>query len=154
MIDRHLQELTPEQHYIEQFENLGLEDIYSDELNSLTAQNGLQSLGKVPRYHQKKCEVDVVHGAFCSAQVGLQFGAFSEFGNFYGDFNHWVSPRTELQNRQSTSLRDFYINPSVLDNVFVQKAGPDQSQDQFICRTFLDIKSTKALSKVGLINFV
>ena len=113
MIDRHLQELTPEQHYIEQFENLGLEDIYSDELNSMTAQNGLQSLGKVPRYHQKKSEVDVVHGAFCSANLNISYGLLNVSGTFFGDFNHWVSPRTELQNRQSTSLRDFYINPNI-----------------------------------------
>ena len=76
------------------------------------------------------------------------------FQKFYGDFNHWVSPRTDMQSQTNLRLRDFYINPNVLDNVFVQKAGADFSSDQFICRTYFDLISTKEMSKVGLVNFV
>lgn len=154
MLDPHLSELTPEQHFIPQFENLGLEDIYSDELNCLRSLNNLASRGKAPRYHHKKSEVDQVHGAFCSLQLYDNWGLKNYFQKFYGDFNHWVSPRTDMQQQTNLRLRDFYINPNVLDNVFVQKAGADFSSDQFICRTYFDLTSTKEMSKVGLVNFV
>lgn len=154
MIDQHLAELTPEQHFIPQFENLGLEDLYSDELNCLREMNSLSARGKVPRYHHKKSEVDVVHGAFCSLLIYDSFDNNLYYEKFYGDFNHWVSPRTDMQSQTHLRLRDLYINPSVLDNVFVQNAGADLSQDQFLCRTYFDLTSTKELSKVGLVNFV
>lgn len=153
-IDPHLGELTPEQHFIPQFENLGLEDIYSDELNGLRAMNQMAARGKVPRYHHKKSEVDLVHGAFCSLQIYDDWGLRLYYNKFYGDFNHWVSPRTDMQSQTHLRLRDLYINPSVLDNVFVQKAGADLSQDQFLCRTYFDLSATKEMSKVGLVNFV
>lgn len=154
MIDQHLAELTPEQHFIPQFENLGLEDLYSDELNCLRDMNQLSARGKVPRYHHKKSEVDVVHGAFCSLLIYDSWENNLFYEKFYGDFNHWVSPRTDMQSQTALRLRDLYINPSVLDNVFVQNAGADLSQDQFLCRTFFDLTSTKEMSKVGLVNFV
>lgn len=161
MTDKHVFELTPEDHFIPQFENTGLQDIYNFELNCLLPYNDAQSLGKAPRYYHKKTEVDMVHGAFCSLPKNIKRGQTFPLlysglirGEWFGAFNHWVSPRSELQGRLSTALRDFYINPSVLDNVFVQAAGPDQSQDQFICNTYLEVRSTKEMSKIGLPNFV
>lgn len=161
IVDKHLMELSPEAHYIPQFENLGLEDIYNFELNCLLPYNDVQSLGKVPRYHHKKGEVDQVHGAFCSLPYNYISGSSTShqilsfaYGGWVGQFNHWVSPRSELQGRLSTTIRDFYINPSVLDNVFVRAAGYDQADDQFICSTYFEVKSTKELSKIGLLNFV
>lgn len=159
MIDKHVQELTPQAHYISQFDNYGLEPIYTDELNNLLPRQYLAVLGFGPAYHHKKSQVDMVHGAFCSlgrsflAPVdGLPRGYFKS--NYFGEFNNWVSPRSDLQARTITLLRDFYINPSVLDNVFVRAAGADQADDQFICNTYLDVKSTREMSTVGLINFV
>lgn len=152
MLDKHILELTPEDHFIPQFENLGLEPIYTDELNMLIPANSMQVLGYAPRYHHKKSEVDLAHGAFCSWLPSFN-SPERNFG-FFGDFNNWVSPRTDLQNRVSTSVRDFYINPSVLDNVFVRAAGADQADDQFICNTFFEVNAIKEMSKIGLINFV
>lgn len=155
MFDKHIFELTPEQHYIPQLENYGLDNILSDELNCLLPASSIQSLGYGPRYYHKKSEVDQVHGAFVSvAGSSALFPVDGSQSQFYGDFNNWVSPRSDMQNRQSTSLRDFYINPSVLDNVFVRAAGADIADDQFICNTYFNIKSTKMMSKIGLINFV
>lgn len=154
MTDKHLEELTPEDHYIPQFENLGLEDIYTPELNCLRSLNDMASLGKAPRYHHKKTEVDMVHGAFVSEFSTSSSPWYSAVASdFYGDFNHWVSPRTEFQYRKNTLLRDLYVNPSVLDNVFVRAAGADQADDQFICNTYFDIQATKELSKVGFVSF-
>lgn len=137
----------------------------SDELNSLLPANTVRALGFAPNYYHKKSEVDQVHGAFCSVPDELLFGdsagessaVFSRgrhVSSWYGDFNNWVSPRSDMQFRTSTALRDFYINPSVLDNIFVRAAGPDLADDQFICNTYFEVKSTKTMSKVGLINFV
>lgn len=165
MFDKHIFELTPQAHYIPQFENFGLEQVMSDELNSLLPANTVRALGFAPNYYHKKSEVDQVHGAFCSVPDELLFGdsagessaVFSRgrhVSSWYGDFNNWVSPRSDMQFRTSTALRDFYINPSVLDNIFVRAAGPDLADDQFICNTYFEVKSTKTMSKVGLINFV
>lgn len=155
MFDKHIFELTPEQHYIPQLENYGLDNIMSDELNCLLPAASIHSLGFGPRYYHKKSEVDQVHGAFVSvAGSSALFPVDGKQSQFYGDFNNWVSPRSDMQNRQSTSLRDFYINPSVLDNIFVRAAGADIADDQFICNTYFNIKSTKMMSKIGLINFV
>lgn len=161
MLDKHLLELSPEQHFIPNFENIGLEDIYSDELNIFVPANDLASLGKQARYYHKKTDIDKVHGAFCSVSRDLLINgvreepvAVNKLNYFFGDFNHWVSVRTEMQGRGNTLLRDFYINPSVLDNVFVRAAGADQADDQFLCTTLLEVDATKAISKTGFVNFV
>lgn len=157
MLDPHLKELTPQAHYIPQFDKFGLEPIYSDELNMLYPQNRLAVLGYGPAYHHKKSMVDQVHGAFCSFLSLLTRTDQHDIGtrniNYVGEFNNWVSPRTDMQSRTNTLIRDFYINPSVLDNVFVRAAGADIADDQFICNTFFDVKTTRMMSKVGLIDF-
>lgn len=158
MIDKHLQELTPEQHFIPQLDNFGLEPIYSDELNSLLPQDSLSVLGYGPAYHHKKSSVDMVHGAFCSYNMSFlrESGNIRAYGRsqFFGEFNIWVSPRTDMQGRSNTLIRDFYINPSVVDNIFMRAASADQADDQFICNTYFDVKSTRQMSVIGLINFV
>lgn len=157
MIDPHIKELTPQAHFIPQFDKYGLEPVYSDELNCLLPLEFLQVLGYAPAYHYKKSAFDQVHGAFCSYAIPpRRLSADTSFAriNYLGEFNNWVSPRTDMQGREITLIRDFYINPSVLDNVFVRAAGADQADDQFICNTYFEVKSTRAMSKVGLIDFV
>lgn len=157
MIDPHIKELTPQAHYIPQFDKYGLEPVYSDELNCLYDLSTLAVLGYAPAYHYKKSEVDKVHGAFCSLISNDRRSAttfrFAQI-DYLGEFNNWVSPRTDMQSRKNTLVRDFYINPSVLDNVFVRSAGADQADDQFICNTYFEVMSTRGMSKVGLIDFV
>lgn len=164
ILDKHNLELSPEAHFLPAYENFGLEPVYSDELNALVPRNDIKALGYAPRYYHKKMALDLVHGAFVSLPAHfLQPLTFNPrtstydpmyFDDFFGDFNHWVSPRTDMQGREITRLRDFYINPSVLDNVFVRAVSSDLADDQFICNTYFDIKSTRAMSKIGLINFV
>lgn len=153
MFDKHVFELDPQSHYIPQFENYGLEPVMSDELNCLLPANDIRVLGYGPRYYHKKSELDVVHGAFVSRYFNTETDAYVPL-SWYGSFNNWVSSRTDLQNRSTTAVKDFYVNPSVLDNVFVRAAGADIADDQFICSTYFDVKATKEMSKVGLINFV
>lgn len=164
MLDKHNLELSPEAHFLPAYENFGLEPVYSDELNSLVPRNDIKVLGYAPRYYHKKMALDMVHGAFVSLPAHfLQPLTFDPrtstydplyFDDFFGDFNHWVSPRTDMQGREITRLRDFYINPSVLDNVFVRAVSSDIADDQFICNTYFDIQSTRGMSKIGLIDFV
>lgn len=157
--------LNPEDHYITQFENMGLEPVYSEELNSLQARNSLSVLGYAPRYHYLKSQVDVVHGEFVSLPESQKLIPTQGYSPtitrsrysvvpFNGMFNIWVSPRTDLQNRNSTQLRDFYINPALLDNIFVQSVDATQGSDNLICNTYLNWQATRGMSKVGLMNFV
>lgn len=155
ILDKHNLELSPEAHFLPTYENWGLEPIYSDELNALLPASDIKALGFAPRYYHKKQAIDLVHGAFVSSAISFAGDDDDDYrDDFFGEFNHWVVPRTDLQNRNVTLKRDFYINPRILDNVFVRAAGADLADDQFICNTYLEITSTRGMSKVGLINFV
>lgn len=164
LLDKHNLELSPEAHFLPPYENFGLEPVFSDELNMLKPANKTVNMGYSARYYHKKMALDLVHGAFCSCPAGFsdadvapwpnpRWNLDSTF-NWFGEFNHWVSPRTDLQAQIVTRVRRFYINPSVLDNVFVRAVSPDIADDQLICNTYFVIKSTRELTKAGLINFV
>lgn len=156
MLEKDNLELSPEQHFLPAYENFGLEPVYTDELNMLIPRKDIQSLGYAPRYYHKKMELDKVHGAFCSysAYISDALGAGPRPVSWFGEFNHWVAPRTEMQTRNITVLRDFYINPSVLDNVFVNAVTGDIADDQFINVVNFDVKATRQFTKIGLIDFV
>lgn len=153
LLDKHNLELSPEAHFLPPYENFGLEPVFSDELNSLLPANQIVNMGYSSRYYHKKMALDLVHGAFCSAPTSA-FGGQASMPDWFGEFNHWVSPRTDMQSQVVTRVRRFYIDPSVLDNVFVRKVSPDIADDQLICNTYFQIKSTRELTKAGLINFV
>lgn len=163
LLDKHNLELSPEAHFLPPYENFGLEPVFSDELNMLKPANKTVNMGYSARYYHKKMALDLVHGAFCSCPAGFyeadvapwpnpRYNLDSTF-NWFGEFNHWVSPRTDLQANTVTRVRRFYINPSVLDNVFVRAVSPDIADDQLICNTYFVIKSTRELTKAGLVYF-
>lgn len=165
MLDPHLANLTPEDHWIPAFENLGFSPVIGEYLNnsiSLSSDNLNRVVGYVPRYFEFKCDVDKVHGSFCEvAQTSLYRGHAVVSGStlvdrtasFSGELSHWVTPRSDMQATSTTLTRNFYVDPAVLDNVFLIAADGTYSTDQFICNTYLDVKAVRPMSVLGLPNF-
>lgn len=154
MLDPHLANLTPEDHWIPAFENLGFSPVLGEYLNNLQNRNLNRVLGYVPRYFEFKCDVDKVHGSFIDVSSARSLGdTIVPFSGFLGELTHWVTPRTELQSTDTTLVRNFYVDPSVLDNVFLSASDGSYSTDQFICNTYLDVKAVRPLSVLGLPNF-
>lgn len=164
MLDPHLANLTPEDHWIPAFENLGFSPVIGEYLNNLVGQsNSLLNrvIGYVPRYFEFKSDVDKVHGSFCEiASTSLLRGTSSNgvslvehVASYSGELTHWVTPRSDMQATSTTLTRNFYVDPAVLDNVFLVAADGTYSTDQFICNTYLDVKAVRPLSVLGLPNF-
>lgn len=165
MLDPHLANLTPEDHWIPAFENLGFSPVIGEYLNNLVSQpssNLNRVVGYVPRYFEFKSDVDKVHGSFCEvAQSSLYRGHAVVSGStlvdrtasFTGELSHWVTPRSDMQATSTTLTRNFYVDPAVLDNVFLVAADGNYSTDQFICNTYLDVKAVRPMSVLGLPNF-
>lgn len=164
MLDPHLANLTPEDHWIPAFENLGFSPVLGEYLNNLPSQettNLNRVVGYVPRYFEFKSDVDKVHGSFCEiAATNILRGTSSNGFNlvehvpsFSGELTHWVTPRSDLQATTTTLTRNFYVDPAVLDNVFLVAADGTYSTDQFICNTYLDVKAVRPMSVLGLPNF-
>lgn len=155
-IDPHLMNLTPEQHFIPYFQNLGFEPVTREQLNNFLLSGYRNStVGFAPRYPEFKTDIDLAHGALCNLFLEGDLGEVLEtFGyNYVGSLSHWVVTRKDMQSEFTTSLRNFYINPKILDNVFVQAAGDDYESDQFICLTNINIHSVRQLSELGLPQF-
>ncbi len=164
MLDPHLANLTPEDHWIPAFENLGFSPVLGEYLNNLVSQttNNLNRVvGYVPRYFEFKTDVDKVHGSFCEiASTSILRGTTSNgvslvdhVASYSGELTHWVTPRSDMQSTSTTLIRNFYVDPAVLDNVFLIAADGTYSTDQFICNTYLDVKAVRPMSVLGLPNF-
>lgn len=164
MLDPHLANLTPEDHWIPAFENLGFSPVIGEYLNNLVTQpvsNLNRVVGYVPRYFEFKSDVDKVHGSFCEiASSSILRGTTSDgvslinhVASYSGELTHWVTPRSDLQATSTTLTRNFYVDPAVLDNVFLVAADGTYSTDQFICNTYLDVKAVRPMSVLGLPNF-
>lgn len=164
MIDKHNINLTPEDHFISTFENKGYSPVQRELLNQYELQDAVGLRGYQVPYFEFKTDVDQVHGIFCSIsaehliqsdQTYMNLFLDKYIGkNYYGQLSHWVAPRTDMQNSKALTLANFYINPSVFDNVFIAEARNEIGDDHFMCRTALSVKATREISVLGLMDFV
>lgn len=156
-----------------EFENLGLEPVFSYQLDSSprTLQVKGATLGRVTdaymnsvigyssRYSNYKTAVDKVHGPF---QSHFRFGSGSVVG---GSLSHWAMPRFDLpyNNQTGLGLKNFYIPPfadSMLFNVnlptgqalFDRSTEPvwDVDYDHFLVDSYFDVKAVRPMSVLGL----
>lgn len=140
--------VEPFQYYTPAFANNGLQPVFGHELsvfgNSLY---GLDSvLGYVPRWAEYKQNVDRVHGEFCSQPVSLPV-----VGDTVpvGQFEQFVATRLDLENWIG-SVRQFYVDPAVVDHIFVAAADSSQETDQFQCNYYAEVKCVQPMSELGL----
>ena len=159
-IDPNILALTPEDHGIPDFMNLGFVPVTRrvlsvlPPLNTTPAEDLDKVLGYSTPYYEKKLDIDLVHGIFCSFNSIIDDG-INERGvhQYFGDFSHWVAPRSDMQSALVTTVKQFYIDPRVLNGNFLLAADGRQETDQFICNTYFKVKRTNWLSHLGLPNF-
>lgn len=169
MLDENLLASDPESHFLPFFQNLGFRPIYNHNVNLYLCKNGDSVRGYAPSYSEKKQQLSLAHGNFVSiardvllpSLVGAPASQAAQdilvnagfYDDYVGSFNHWVSLNSLIQNSKFSTLAQYYISPSMWDNVFVQKAGANNESDHFVCHLELIIKSVRVLSKLGLPNF-
>lgn len=139
-IEKSLVRSEPFDHFVPAFENLGLEPIYKYELNAEGDPNYFDSVvGYAPRYHEYKTRIDKVYGEFMSGKTLCS----------------WVSVRRDLQNIANLGYiptQYYYVNPSVLDQVFAFNVDGSQTTDQFILNVSIRDKAVRPMSDLGLPN--
>lgn len=130
---------------IPEFDKLGFQPIFSDELinyeNSRELQHSFNPtlIGYAPRYIEYKTSIDKVHGEFLYSM------------------GHWVAPRTQsfVEEYLNSTLnhldyRFFKCDPRVLDSIFLRAATEDTDSDQLLINADFDIKAVRNLDYNGL----
>lgn len=150
-LKRNLTFAQPFDYFTPEYENLGLEPIYSYEL-AQKAEVDFDSnvLGYAPRYSYYKTSYDEVHGEFMTG----------------GSLSAWVTPRVlyspdELKN--GVSNRFLKVDPRSVDSIFAMMQpdahGADglrlldytrEEYDQLLINAYLDIKAVRPMSVLGL----
>lgn len=138
-IERTNQLLEPEDFFMPEFENLGLEAVGSINIGpgyqGITSENTV--IGYAPRYYGYKTKLDKVFGSFV--------------GN--GVFRTWSSQRSDVSEYYSTSsfpatpLSMLYVNPALFDANF--NVGVSNSP-QFLCDLYFDVDAVRPMSVTGM----
>lgn len=163
-IDQNLLTLTPEDRFIPDYMNLGFVPVTRRALSLLdpvSTRTGSQPdmdavLGYGTRYWEKKIDMDIVHGIFCTfGQYDPEHitSSLNRDLQYFGDFAHWVAPRTDMQSALVTSTKQFYIDPRILNGNFLLAADGRQETDQFINNTYFKVRRTNIISDLGLPQF-
>lgn len=145
MVDKNVRRFEFDDYFSPMFDNLGMDSIIASDLNAnfSNPSNINAVIGYAPRNWEYKTAVDKVHGAFKDG----------------GFFQSWVSQRRDLQaivNSGSIRIQDYYINPAVLDTLFMAQigdgAGSDwtYNSDQFICNVNFFVNAVRGMSYLGL----
>lgn len=143
--DRFLTKTKVTDFAIPEFDNLGFQPIFSDELinydnpRELTKNFNPTLIGYGPRYIEYKTSIDKVHGEFLYSM------------------GHWVAPRTQSYVEEyfnytlnHLDYRFFKCDPRVLNSIFLRAATEDTSTDQLLINADFDIKSVRNLDYNGL----
>lgn len=143
--DRFLTKTKVTDFAIPEFDKLGFQPIFSDELINYENNKELQHnftptlIGYAPRYIEYKTSIDKVHG------------------DFLYSMGHWVAPRTQIfveeylnANANHLDYRFFKCDPRVLNSIFLKAATEDISSDQLLINADFDIKAVRNLDYNGL----
>ena len=148
-IDKHHTYFEPFDFPTPQLQNLGLVPlnirqltVYSDAYYSGNGYN----VGYVPEYSEDKTAVDLIHGEFSSMPSSfMQELKVSPVGSFAS----FVSSRIDMESFVGT-VRQFYVDPAVLDNLFLVAADAEQNTDPFKVVFYSRVRSYRPLHVLGL----
>lgn len=145
--------LDPESHGLPYFQNLGLQPVIGEYLNNLKPISVRSRVcGYAPPYIERKTDIDLVHGNLVDTFLP-KVGEDDLDSEYNGELSHWVVARTDMQQEDTVSLRNFYIDPRIVDNVFQFEADSDLSTDHFLTYSVIKVNSVRALSELGLPRF-
>lgn len=152
-IDPHVTHLDPESHSLPYFQNLGLQPVYGEFLNNLQETSVRHRvLGYAPPYIEFKTDVDLVHGNLVDTYLP-KAGVNDLDSEYQGSLSHWVVARTDMQQEKAVSLRNFYIDPRIVNNVFQFEAGSDYETDHYLTYCSIKVNAVRAFSELGLPRF-
>lgn len=164
-LSKHRMKCQPFDYFTPEFEDLGFEPVLGGQLNMLVGLNSMLTdqstdfvnkvIGYAPRYAEYKTDYDKVHGLFSETYVVEKnnLGVPTGIRSVLGQFSHWVSAHESAQLSLFENLKDFYIDPNVLNNIFAIEADSKQDTDQFIVNCYFDIKAVRPMSVLGLPNW-
>lgn len=148
--------LEPFDYYTPAFQNLGLQPVKAHELSIFgTGLTGVENvLGYVPRYSEYKINVDRVHGEFCTQPVLFPIASIGSDPIQQGtsSLEHYVSSRMDIETWQG-DVKQFFVDPAVLNHIFFIDADDDQKSDQFHVNCFFDVRCVQPMSVLGLPQF-
>lgn len=152
-LDPFVTHLDQEAHGLPYFQNLGLQPVigaFLSNINGATARAAVR--GFAPPYIERKTDIDLVHGNLVDCFLPKQNSQDADV-EYQGSLSHWVVARTDMQQGLVQSLKDFYINPRILDNVFTMNAGDDYESDHYLTYCSIHVKAIRAFSEIGLPRF-
>lgn len=156
-LDKNNTLIEPFDYFEPHFENLGFDSINGYQLSVLPKLSSVynenleelrKTLGFAPRFLNYKTAIDKVHGQFMS-------GAFTADGSNMqsGEFAAWSTPRVDIENLkqgEGFTTNFLYVNPKILDPIFVSQSDSSQSTDQFLVNANFVVNSVRNMSVLGL----
>ena len=136
-----------------EFDSIGMESVNLLELfNSASAYQDINPdfttsiLGYAPRYYELKTDIDEVCGAFTTT---LQQWVAPINPNY---LKSWFDKSFDPSSLGALNLNYnwFKINPSILDNIFIQKADSTWDSDQLWIAAYFDIKAVRNFDYDGM----
>lgn len=161
MIDKQNRLLEQFDFFTPEYQNIGLEPVQGVDYDAnMFSNNPNQIIGYAPRYWMYKASFDKVHGQFAK----VRYQRLNNFlGLIDGSLIPWVSPRNEGfigdgydeagYVKFVRSLRSFYVDPRVLDQIFGIEADGTQETDTFLNNVYFDVKAVRPMSVLGLPQF-
>ena len=136
-LDRFNTMLEPEDFFIPEHQNIGLEVVDKDTIAFSTYGRTYEGAGYAPRYVQYKQKLDK---------------CFGEFAKSNGIFGPWCSPRVDAENvfvgnANFVPLSVLYVNPSIFDRNFSVALN---NSDQFLCDVFYSVDAVRPMSVTGM----
>lgn len=145
--------LDQESHGLPYFQNLGLQPVIGESLSNIgDVSVRSRVLGYAPPYIEFKTDIDLVHGDFVDVFMP-RTNADDTDTAYQGEMSHWVVARTDMQQETAVSLRNFYIDPRIVNNVFTFSAEDDYSTDHFFTFCTINVNAVRAFSELGLPRF-
>jgi hypothetical protein len=148
--------LEPFDYFTPKFQDLGLQPVKAHELSIFgTGLTGIENvIGYTPRYAEYKIGVDRVHGEFCTQPVlfPIGFSGTDPIQEETSSLEHYVSSRMDIETWQG-DVKQFFVDPAVLNHIFFDAADADQKSDQFHVNTFFDVRCVQPMSVLGLPQF-
>lgn len=157
-LDKNNTLVEPFDYFTPHFEDLGMEAVYAYQYAfnpfapMASAPNKMNTtVGFAPRYLNYKTAVDKVHGEF---ERSGHFVAGEVLSS--GSLSHWTSSRdirsfqSSIDSGGSFSEESLYVDPHVLDSIFLENADDTQQSDQFLCNTNFIVKAVRPMSVLGL----
>lgn len=135
-IDSYLVKHLPEDYFVPEFQNLGLEPVYGQELNYSLGQSTI--LGYRPRNQRYKLGIDKSYGLF--ADVTQDLSMF---------INHTDVSRLPAVGQNGVNYGWFKMKPSDLDGITVSSYDGTWSTDQFFGQVVFGCTSIQNMSVHG-----